>query len=101
MIEMKLNETKWFSYRSYTPDSCDLLFTRAWLMARDVFYSAHCLDVRFDDDGNQYRLPLKWNGLGELKADKEIWKGIQKLRRLADRRCMPYPWLSRFAARCL
>jgi len=66
------------------------MFIKAWLVAREAFYVRHGLDVRFDENGKQYRLPLKWKGLAGLRADTDTWKDLSKLRRVADRNCMPY-----------
>ena len=85
-----LDETKWFLYRAYTPEACNLLFARAWLLTRDNFLQLHGLDTRFDEDGKPYRLPVKWNSLDDLMNDSEVWGGLVFLRMYADKHGMKY-----------
>lgn len=93
--------SQWWDYRPFSQDACDLMFARAWLVARENFYLKHGLDARFDEAGNQYRLPLKWNGLAGLKADDATWGGLQKLRLTADKYGIPYSLFWSMAYRVL
>ena len=82
---------KWWDYQMFSEDVCDLMFARAWLIARLKFYSRNGLDTRFNEGGEKYLLPLKWQGLQALKNDEETWAGLHGLRLTADKYAIPYP----------
>jgi hypothetical protein len=82
---------KWWDYRMHSEEACELMFVRAWLVAREKFLSRTCLDVRFNEDGEKYRLPLKWDGLQALREDVETWDALKSLRLTADKHGIPYP----------
>lgn len=88
--EAMLYSTKWFDYRPYNPDGCNMVFVKAWLVAKEKMLQRTKLDVRFDEHGVQYRKPLPHANLAELKAETPTWQSLVMLRQFADKRGIPY-----------
>jgi len=82
---------KWWDYRIFPEEACELMFVKAWLVAREKFFTRNKLDIRFDENGLSYRLPLKWSGLQNLRNDAETWDALNALRLTADKHGIPYP----------
>ena len=100
--EMNLYSEKWFDYRPYTPEACNLLFLKEWLIAREKMLLRTKLDVRFNANDNvAYRKQFFFSSIAELQRDETLWNCLVMLRKFADRKGMPYDLFWQFGYRVL
>lgn len=88
--EAYLYGKKWFEYRDASPETCDMLFIREWIRARNRFMDFNKFDVNIDRDGNEYVKDLEWVNYSQFKEDAEVMAHFKKCRRFADRHCIEY-----------
>ena len=85
-----MQNEKWFDYKIQSPVACELIFIKEWLMARDRYMSKNKLDVRFDTNGQPYKMPFKYKNLDGIKTDSQLWRNLLRLQSVADRNFIPY-----------
>lgn len=95
-MEDELYKTKWFDYRMLSPDMATMRFVYFWMKSHGWALSHAGLDFREDLNGDPVPVPYHYaQGTMEYFQqvnDGEDWEAFQKLRRMCDRRGVPY-WM--------